>query len=392
MDLLGTGARIARLPGALAAASVALLVASCGGTDLAGVGSGGTGISVASYGSISGFGSVIVNGVHYDDSAAVLADDDGTAPEALALGMVVEVRGEIDPTGLAGTAAGITVISEARGIVEGSSADGFTLLGLTVRITGSTVFEGTASVGDGDYVEVYGLYDRSNGTLTASRIEPESPGAGFKVRGSVAALDTAAKTFALGSLTVDYSGVDPAPAGLADGAMVRVHASGAPTGGVLKATRIDLVAPLGLDDVSHAEVEGVVDRFVSLSDFSVGGIPVDAGDATFEGGTAADLALGRKVEVEGAVQSGVLVATKIEFEDDEDGTVELKGLITDFVDIGNFEVRATRVDASGIVLYEGGSAADLRSGACVKVKGALQPAPTGSTVLATDIHFESSCD
>ena len=390
-----TSARWSRWAGALASVSIALTVASCGGTDLAGVGSGGTGISVASvsYGSISGFGSVIVNGVHFDERAAAVSNDDGTPPAPLGLGMVIEVRGDIDSTGLAGTADTIKVFSEARGTVAGLSTSGFTLLGLPVRTTVNTVYEEAAAVADGDYVEVYGLYDRSTGTLTATRIERKAPGADYKVRGTIAALDAAAKRFQLGTLTVDYSAASPAPTGLANGVQVRVRASSEPVSGVLAATRVDVVATPDLGDVSKVEIEGVVDRFASLADFSVDGVRVDASKATLEGGTLADLTVGRRVEVEGPVQAGVVAASKVEFEDDDaTSEFELKGLISGFVDVGHFIVRATPVDASGSVTYEGGSALNLRDGACVEVKGTLQSTPTGSKVLASKIQFESSCN
>ncbi|MBL8459664.1 MAG: hypothetical protein JNM92_09915, partial [Zoogloea sp.] len=59
-------------------ALVVLIVSACGGggsTDLAGVGSGGSGVAS---GSVSGFGSVIVDGVEYDDSAATRQAEDAS--------------------------------------------------------------------------------------------------------------------------------------------------------------------------------------------------------------------------------------------------------------------------------------------------------------------------
>ena len=376
-----------------AGVSVALALASCGGTDVAGVGSGGTGIRLASvsYGSISGFGSVIVNGVRYDDTGATLSKDDGTAPGPLGLGMVVEVRGDIDSTGLAGKADSIGVVSEARGTVADRSSNGFSLLGLPVRAGANTVYDDSASVSDGDYVEVYGIYDRSSGTLTATRIERKTPGGGFKVRGTVGAVDAARKRFHLGAITVDYSATPLASAALATGTAVRVHAADGPAAGMLAATRIDVVTPPALGNVSKVEIEGVIDRFVSLADFSVDGVRVDAVAATFEGGAASGLGIGIRVEVEGRAEAGTVKASRVEFEDEEDGEFELKGLVTDFVDAASFTVRGTRIAASGSVRYEGGGAANLRNGACVQVKGTLQATPAGSAVLATDIHFESSC-
>ena len=72
------------------ALALGLSMAACGGDD-GGVGSGGTG-SFAS-GTITGFGSIIVNGVRYDDSEARVVDAAGKVGSSrdLQLGMVVEV-------------------------------------------------------------------------------------------------------------------------------------------------------------------------------------------------------------------------------------------------------------------------------------------------------------
>ncbi|MFO1298957.1 MAG: hypothetical protein U1F17_00895 [Burkholderiaceae bacterium] len=98
-----TSARWSRWAGALASVSIALDGRPCGGTDLAGVGSGGTGISVASvsYGSIS---------LRLGDRQRRALRRTAPPPcptttarlDPLGLGMVIEVRGDIDSTGLAG--------------------------------------------------------------------------------------------------------------------------------------------------------------------------------------------------------------------------------------------------------------------------------------------------
>ena len=73
----------------------ALAIVACGGgSDLAGVGSGGTGSF--SVGTITGFGSVFVNGQRYDDVNASVSDEDGPRNRAdLRLGMVVTVQGSV---------------------------------------------------------------------------------------------------------------------------------------------------------------------------------------------------------------------------------------------------------------------------------------------------------
>ena len=65
-------------------AAAAALLAGCGGGGDAGTAPFGTGTAAAtsSYaaGAISGFGSVIVNGVRFDNSKAKVSDDDIHAP------------------------------------------------------------------------------------------------------------------------------------------------------------------------------------------------------------------------------------------------------------------------------------------------------------------------
>ena len=76
----------------LALLGTALLPACGGGTDVAGVSSGGTGSFTS--GTITGLGSVIVNGIRYDDStASVTIGGVSSAASALQLGMVVRIQG-----------------------------------------------------------------------------------------------------------------------------------------------------------------------------------------------------------------------------------------------------------------------------------------------------------
>src|SRR5882672_7631503 len=73
----------------IAAAAALLLAVSCGG------GGGDTPAPNQAFtqGTITGFGSIIVNGVRFDDSSAQVSDDDGQprARNELKLGMTVEV-------------------------------------------------------------------------------------------------------------------------------------------------------------------------------------------------------------------------------------------------------------------------------------------------------------
>ena len=88
---------ITRREGLLSLLGTALALAGCGGGGgggMASVSSGGTGSFAM--GPITGFGSIIVNGVHFDDRLARVLDDDGALHDRneLKLGMVVRVKGK----------------------------------------------------------------------------------------------------------------------------------------------------------------------------------------------------------------------------------------------------------------------------------------------------------
>ena len=192
----------------------ATLVAGCGGGGNGGssaVGASGSsaGSSFAA-GAIAGFGSVIVNGVRFDDSKANVSDDDGQVADSsgLRLGMQVEIEGGAvsdDGTGARAEAAEIRVGSELVGPVSAvnSAAKSLVVLGQTVLVLDTTVFDdrlvgGFAAISVGTVLEVHGTRDASTGAITATRIEPSTAAGGLKLRGPIAALDTAAKTFTIG--------------------------------------------------------------------------------------------------------------------------------------------------------------------------------------------------
>lgn len=152
---------------------LALLLAACGGGggagDQAGVGTGGTGTisSTVTVGPISGFGSVIIAGVRYDDTTATVTDEDGNARSRtdLKLGMLTAITGSADFVAGTGVATGIRYGSEIVGPVTAVDvgAGTFRVLGVSVSVKPATVFDdrlaGLSALRLGDRVEVYGLYN-----------------------------------------------------------------------------------------------------------------------------------------------------------------------------------------------------------------------------------------
>ncbi len=88
-------------------------------------------------------------------------------------------------------------------------------------------------------------------------------------------------------------------------------------------TTLSLVACGGENDYNydyddaHYEIEGVILTIVDSQSFLLGDVLVIHDSSTrFEYGDAGDLAVGRRVEVEGTrISSGTVVAREIEFED-----------------------------------------------------------------------------
>ncbi len=387
-------------PRALAAGLLAAVLLGCGG----GVDSGGTGASVTSFasGPITGFGSVIVNAVRYDDRTASVRDGNGVprSRDDLRLGMTIEVRGSaigVDGAGNpASTANSIVYASEMIGPVAASdlAARTLTVLGQGIDIAASTVFGeslagGQAALAIGGIVEVYARFDAATGRYAATRVEARPAGTAFALRGIVSGLDTIARSFSIGPARISYAGVASVPATLGNGRFTRVALASVPgAGGVWSATAVVDGAP-PIEDHDEAKLEGKVSAFTSITQFSVNGTPVDARNASFEGGSAG-LALGVRVEVEGTIAAGVLVAAKVKVESEGDGgdhEFEVSGPIVSLnATEKTFVVREVTVSYSGSVEFRDGSAADLRVGRSVEARGSLSA--DGNRLQAERIEFK----
>ena len=220
----------------------AVVLTGCGG---GGGSSGGTSDSTPTAtatafaaGPITGFGSVIVNGVRFDDSSASVADDDGNArrSDELRLGMMAEIESAgitSDSSGSHSSAKAIRFGGEIVGPVFSVAADAKSLvvLGETVHVNAATLFDdrltgGLAGLTPGtSVVEVHGLLDVSTGVYTATRIEPKPNAPFFKLRGVVSNIDKTAHTFKIGTgtETISYDAIAATvPAALDNGLLVRV--------------------------------------------------------------------------------------------------------------------------------------------------------------------------
>lgn len=313
------------------AALAGCLLAACGGggsATTAGTASGGTAATVeravVTSGVITGFGSVYVNGIHFETSGAEISKDGlRTTQQNLRVGQVVHVKGRIDGSGRA-VADSVRQDDDLEGPITSidATAQTFVVLAHTVRVTTETSFDASlgnfAALAVGVQVEVSGLAN-SAGEIVATRIEKRATGATqLEVMGTVSALDTTAHTFKLGALVVDYSSAtlrDFPATGIANDQTVEAKGNALNSAGALVATSVERRDFDSSTGVFQREVEGLVTRFASATDFDVAGRKVTTNSSTvYEGGTAADLALNVKVEAEGTFDAaGVLVAAKIQF-------------------------------------------------------------------------------
>lgn len=246
----------------------------------------------------------------------------------LAEGQVVRVKSGSGPVGNVLTASSVKPSDDAaayaqanagqvkvKGVVEAAPVAGkFKVSGTPVDAGAATV-KGGAAVSAGQLVEVKGRW--VNGTLVAREVELEGYRDGL-VGGRNELYGAVSSFTSLTQMVVNGVTVDASTARLEGGTSAQLGAGsyveikGNMQGNVLKATKLEFKAgntPSG----GYFEQNGVVSNFVSVADFKLNGMKVDAGTAVFERGTAASLANGVFVEIKGSQNAaGVFKATKVE--------------------------------------------------------------------------------
>jgi hypothetical protein len=359
---------ISHLTKVAGAIAVVLGLSACGGG-----GSGDTSAtaSSASVGTITGFGSIFVNGVEYEtDGATIIIDDNPGSESDLAVGMVVELTGSA--SGATGRALTINASDELEGIVQSNSippagnSGTLVIMGQTVTVDLNTLFESTVAgvngidqVVAGHIVEVSGYSDGA-GAVFATRVEVKAPDLasylidhpnGVEVKGLVSNLDAAMQTFDIGAMPVSYAGalVDN-DFTLANGVFVEVKSvAGIDGTGTLVASKVELeddgVKGHQGDDGDEFEIKAVISTPFDGTSFSMDGTTVVVtGNTEFRRGDTSGLLAGVLVEAEGNFNAaGELVAEKINFEDE--GDTEVEGTVTD--------VTTTGVNTGTVTLQDG---------------------------------------
>ena len=346
----------------LSAIAMALALAGCGGGG--GASDGVTSTSGTSIGTITGFGSIFVNGIEYEtpNSADINLDNDDGDSSDLRVGMVVTVTGSVNDDGMTGVADSVEYDDELEGIVisnsiaPGARTGKLDIMGQQVMVTATTVFESNVGgiisvdqIAAGNVVEVSGFAD-GTGNIEATRIEVKAATLSeylashdaIEVKGMINGLDTVAFTFELGELTVDYSGASLPQDGLTNDMYVEVKStSGIDVGtGNLIASEVELEddGKYGYegDEGEQLEIKGTISSDFDGLSFQINGTTVLVVDATeFEHIKAVDLLKGTRIEAEGEFNAeGELVADEIKAldEDEHENDVdEIEGMVASVV-------------------------------------------------------------
>lgn len=383
---------------ALAAALLASgLFAACGGGGSSGSPAATTsGISVGQMAS----GSIIVNGIKFDDSGASIEIENDTTPSRGELrdGMIVEVTGSFNSDDATGTATRVRFEDTLEGPVTGLATSAttqvktFTVLGQQVRAEqGVTLFDNAvgavtfATLANDQVLEISGLPD-AGGVIQATFIQKKADttaafvaaGGVFEVKGVIGSV--AGNTFTIGGLTIDRTSavMSGTPA---VGQLAEVKGTSL-TGNTLVATSVE-VNPDDLADAAKVEVEGFISAFSSNpKTFLIKDQLVNYGSAQFLGGIEADLANGLKVEAEGPIAGGTLAAVKIKFKESLrfEANVTTVDLNTGTLGLEGFPGLGVQTDAA---LTPNLALGSFSTGNEVKLRGRL----SGNSVLVTRLEL-----
>jgi hypothetical protein len=363
--------------GAVALAITALLSACAGGGDPGGGGGiSGTGVKIIAVGKVTGFGSVIVNGVEFSPSTAAGVpgnrirfpfDNFSTNREdSLRLGMIVTVHGSVNDGTGKGEYDEIEFLPDLRGPLDSGSVDTaagtLRVLGRSVRAETATVFDGIKDLNElqtlspqSPSLEVSGNLDGA-GLLHATRIAraPASAITGaVELKGPVTSVAPTAVT--IGTFTVSFDGAQFVNLNVSDlvpGLLIGVK--GVLNGTTITNARIERLTPVAAASAGDkVRIKGVAGSTVSGESFTVAGpggpvtVRVDSRTGFFRGDLVTDssiVVVGAEVQIDGILKpDGSLAAAVVVTESEKNARLE-----------GNLRSRAGDVNlASGTIVLNG---------------------------------------
>ena len=391
-----------------------VLLASCGG------GSTGTGSSSATsgnattnvaVGTVNGFGSVIIDGVRFDDSAAKIElENEPGVPVAirtsdLQLGQTATVVFSGNESNA--LAQSIRIEGEIVGTVDSVDVGAGKLIvsGQDVRTNADatkgpvTVFDGFLALADvkvGDRIEVHGT-PQVDGTaalfIQATRIERKTAAVPFvRITGTIEELTL--NTFKLGGMTVSFATttrIIPVGTTLSNGQRVAVWSDSPAAAGTLTAKAIRVKNALAA--AGSVRIAGpITDCAVPCpASFKVNGMPIDAAAAKFDNGSAAALLNGVSVRIRGVLDAttGKVLASSVEFRRQDELELDVRGTILGFTPgatgTATFTVRGVPIQINAQT-KRSDCQGELADGIAIKVEGKV----AGNMMLATELKCLAS--
>ena len=279
---------------------------------------------------MTSFGSIVVNGIHFDQTTATVTDGEGQQllPADIKLGMVVELTGAtVERIGARDQAQAkdIRLVPALVGPVEQIGSDTLVVMGQTVQVNNEThldegLAQGLASLHADDLVTIYSFHDAQHDVFVATRIERRSGVAPdhYVVHGVIQDLDPANGRCRIGQQTIAYQwGTDVvglvngrvATASLATSLYIPAAADGsAPAVWQGKVMTLDQPS---VSDRDQASVDGVVTSLSldAAGVIAVNGLPVDTRQMRCD--VCGGLNVGDRVQVEGRLVNKVIVASKV---------------------------------------------------------------------------------
>ena len=387
------------------------LLGGCGGggDGAPGVSAGNASGSAMASGTITGFGSVFVNGKRFETTAASFVVDGQPGSQSdLKLGMTVVVSGSVN--GNQRSANSVRQRDAVEGLVQSVAVDGLSLvvMGQAVLIDNTTLIDNNIPgqsvrnlVAGTDFVEVNG-HIRPDGVIQATFIERKLAGTVTpEVRGYVRNHNSGAQTFQIGNLTVNYGAAVindmPSPAGSGwNGLLVEAKGTGVGSFAVatttLTASKVEPESQ-GVQQADEFEVEGLVTQVLGAGDFFIGATHVQTtGSTEFRGGAIDEILVGAKLSAEGRLANGILTARHVKFHESarlEGDVASINTGAATFTLTGLPGVTVAVNSQTGIRADSGTTLNDLSIGDHVRVRGRLG---SSNAVIATRVEQRSASD
>ncbi len=325
--------------------TVLLAACSAGGGE---TGTGFNGKEQITQGVISGFGSVIINGVHYNtDNATVLFDDVESTEANLQVGMLVTLHGEVNVANNNGVATTIKFERDIEGEVIDNNFfvdESLNIMGQTVFVNNETIFDSKVvaitamgEIAAGNFVEVSGFSDGS-GQIFATRLEVKAASREaetVELQGLIT--ERVNSTFTLGNLLVDATNAEfnnMNETDLQNGQRVKVKGDFDAQNNLLIAAEVKLrerTIAKKYNDIDNrkeeVEMDGVVTRVIDAETLMVNGqIVLINANTELKDIIVADIAIGDRISLEGEVNANNdIIASEIEGK--QLSSSELEGVI-----------------------------------------------------------------